>query len=68
MALPDPIDLLHRGLTRNVGCYLVETDDGIALFDCGPTPCIPNLEAGLAGRAPLPAGEPRSCPAMESRS
>ena len=33
-----------------MGCYLVETDDGIALFDCGPTPCIPALEAGLAGR------------------
>ena len=50
MTLPEPIDLLHRGLTHNVGCYLVETDDGIALFDCGPTPCIPNLEAGLADR------------------
>ena len=22
---------------RNVGCYLVDTDDGPALFDCGPT-------------------------------
>ena len=50
MTLPEPIDLLHRGLTHNVGCYLVETDDGIALFDCGPTPCIPALEAGLADR------------------
>ncbi len=50
MTLPVPIDLLHRGLTHNVGCYLVETDDGIALFDCGPTPCIPTLEAGLAER------------------
>ena len=37
----------HRS---NVGCYLVETDDGLALFDCGPTPCIPSLEAGLAER------------------
>ena len=50
VTLPAPIDLLHRGLTHNVGCYVVETDDGIALFDCGPTPCIPRLEAGLADR------------------
>src|SRR6478736_4201466 len=50
VSLPKPIDLLHRGLTHNVGCYLVETDDGLALFDCGPTPCIPALEAGLADR------------------
>ena len=45
-----PIDLLHRGWTRNVGCYLVETDDGLALFDCGPSPCLPALHAGLAER------------------
>ena len=50
VTLPVPIDLVHRGLTRNVGCYLVETDDGIALFDCGPTTCMPALEAGLTGR------------------
>ena len=46
---PDP-SILHRGLTHNVGCYLVETDDGIALFDCGPTTCMPALKAGLADR------------------
>jgi glyoxylase-like metal-dependent hydrolase (beta-lactamase superfamily II) len=50
VTLPAPIDLLHRGLTHNVGCYLVETDDGPALFDCGPTSCLPALKAGLAGR------------------
>lgn len=45
-----PIDLLHQGSTRNVGCYLVETADGTALFDCGPTTCLPALKAGLAER------------------
>jgi glyoxylase-like metal-dependent hydrolase (beta-lactamase superfamily II) len=50
MTLPIPIDLLHRGAKRNVGCYLLETDDGPALFDCGPTTCLPALKAGLAGR------------------
>jgi glyoxylase-like metal-dependent hydrolase (beta-lactamase superfamily II) len=32
-----------------IGCYLLETDDGAALFDCGPTTCIPALERGLEG-------------------
>lgn len=50
MTLPAPIDLLHRGATRNVGCYLVETSDGTALFDCGPTTALPVLKAGLAER------------------
>jgi glyoxylase-like metal-dependent hydrolase (beta-lactamase superfamily II) len=50
MTLPTPIDLLHRGATRNVGCYLVETADGPALFDCGPTTCLPALKSGLAER------------------
>ena len=45
-----PIDLLHQGAPRNVGCYLVETDDGTALFDCGPTTCLPALKDGLAAR------------------
>jgi len=45
-----PIDLLHQGMSRSVGCYLVETDDGPALFDCGPTTCLPALKDGLAGR------------------
>lgn len=33
-----------------IGCYLLETDDGLALFDCGPTSCLPALEQGLAER------------------
>jgi glyoxylase-like metal-dependent hydrolase (beta-lactamase superfamily II) len=41
---------MHKGYARNVGCYLVETDDGHALFDCGPATCIPALKAGLTER------------------
>lgn len=50
MTLLTPIDLLHRGERRNVGCYLVDTDDGVALFDCGPASCLPALKAGLGER------------------
>jgi len=28
--------------------YIVETDDGLALFDCGPASTLPGLDAGLA--------------------
>jgi glyoxylase-like metal-dependent hydrolase (beta-lactamase superfamily II) len=58
MTFQAPIDLLHRGAERNVGCYLVETDEGTALFDCGPATCLPSLKAGLASRE-LELGEIR---------
>jgi glyoxylase-like metal-dependent hydrolase (beta-lactamase superfamily II) len=45
-----PIDLHFAGRERAIGVYLVETDDGPALFDCGPTSTREALEAGLAGR------------------
>jgi glyoxylase-like metal-dependent hydrolase (beta-lactamase superfamily II) len=45
-----PIDLLHAGLPRSIGTYLLDTSEGLALFDCGPTTCVPALEAGLAER------------------
>ena len=45
-----PIDLLHGGAARTIGVYLVDTDDGLALFDCGPSSCLGALEAGLAER------------------
>jgi glyoxylase-like metal-dependent hydrolase (beta-lactamase superfamily II) len=45
-----PIDLHHRGVERVIGCYLVETRDGAALFDCGPTTCVGRLKEGLAER------------------
>jgi glyoxylase-like metal-dependent hydrolase (beta-lactamase superfamily II) len=46
---PDPIDLHHQ-TDGIVCCYLLETDDGLALQDCGPTSCLPSLKAGLAER------------------
>jgi glyoxylase-like metal-dependent hydrolase (beta-lactamase superfamily II) len=42
-----PIDLHHQG-PGIVASYVLETEDGPALFDCGPTTCIPALETGLA--------------------
>jgi glyoxylase-like metal-dependent hydrolase (beta-lactamase superfamily II) len=45
----EPIDL-HHGEPGIIGSYLLETEDGPALFDCGPTTCIPFLKAGLAER------------------
>ena len=44
----EPIDLHHQATEQVVGVYLLETDDGPALFDCGPTVCIPRLKEGLA--------------------
>jgi glyoxylase-like metal-dependent hydrolase (beta-lactamase superfamily II) len=43
-----PIDLLHNGIRFSVGCYVLHTADGPALFDCGPTVTIAALKAGLA--------------------
>jgi glyoxylase-like metal-dependent hydrolase (beta-lactamase superfamily II) len=45
----EPIDLHHLD-ERIVGVYLLDTLDGPALFDCGPTTCLPYLKAGLAAR------------------
>jgi glyoxylase-like metal-dependent hydrolase (beta-lactamase superfamily II) len=44
-----PIDLLH-GAERVVAAYVLDTDDGFALLDCGPSSCLPILRAGLAER------------------
>ena len=46
----EPIDLLHAGAARTVGVYLLDTSEGLSLFDCGPSSCIPALKAGLAER------------------
>jgi glyoxylase-like metal-dependent hydrolase (beta-lactamase superfamily II) len=46
----EPIDLLHLGAPKTIGAYLLETEGGLALFDCGPASCISVLEAGLAQR------------------
>jgi glyoxylase-like metal-dependent hydrolase (beta-lactamase superfamily II) len=44
------IDLRHQGAERVIGSYLLETEDGPALHDCGPTTCVGALEAGLRER------------------
>lgn len=44
---PQLIDLHHQG-EKVVGCYLLETEDGLALNDCGPTSTLPALKDGLA--------------------
>ena len=46
----EPIDLLHLGVPRTIGAYLLDTSEGLALFDCGPSSCLPALKAGLAER------------------
>src|ERR1700758_4101034 len=47
---PEPIDLHHLGREKIIASYLLDTDDGPALFDCGPTTTIDALKAGLAAR------------------
>jgi glyoxylase-like metal-dependent hydrolase (beta-lactamase superfamily II) len=47
---PEPIDLHHQGADRVIGAYLVDTDDGPALFECGPSSCLDALKTGLAER------------------
>jgi len=48
--MPEPLDLRHLGHERVIGSYLLETGDGFALQDCGPTTCVPELKARLAER------------------
>jgi glyoxylase-like metal-dependent hydrolase (beta-lactamase superfamily II) len=47
---PEPIDLHHLGRERVIASYLLDTDDGPALFDCGPATTVDALKAGLAVR------------------
>ena len=47
---PDPLDLRHLDRERVIGSYLLETEDGPALFDCGPTTCVERLQQALAER------------------
>src|SRR5207302_452167 len=46
----EPIDLRFLGEEGAIGCYVVETDDGPALFDCGPATTLDALRAGLRER------------------
>jgi glyoxylase-like metal-dependent hydrolase (beta-lactamase superfamily II) len=43
---PQPLDLLHQA-ERVIGVYLLETEHGPALFDCGPASCVPVLKRRL---------------------
>jgi glyoxylase-like metal-dependent hydrolase (beta-lactamase superfamily II) len=46
---PELLDLHHQGAERVIGAYLLHTDDGPALFDCGPSSCVPRLKEALGG-------------------
>jgi glyoxylase-like metal-dependent hydrolase (beta-lactamase superfamily II) len=46
----EPLDLAHLGRERVIGAYLLDTADGPALFDCGPSICVSTLRRRLAGR------------------
>ena len=46
----EPLDLRHVGRERVIGVYLLETEDGPALFDCGPTTCVATLKERLRER------------------
>jgi glyoxylase-like metal-dependent hydrolase (beta-lactamase superfamily II) len=45
-----PLDLRHLGRERVIGVYVLETPDGPALFDCGPSSCVEALKAELSAR------------------
>jgi glyoxylase-like metal-dependent hydrolase (beta-lactamase superfamily II) len=45
----EPIDLHHQE-AGVVGCYLLDTEDGPVLFDCGPATSVAYLKVGLAER------------------
>jgi glyoxylase-like metal-dependent hydrolase (beta-lactamase superfamily II) len=47
---PEPLDLLHLGRERVIGVYLLDTPEGPALFDCGPSTCVPVLKERLRER------------------
>jgi glyoxylase-like metal-dependent hydrolase (beta-lactamase superfamily II) len=47
----EPIDLHHQGDAGIIASYLLETEDGPALFDCGPSTAVPALKTGLAQRS-----------------
>ncbi|MDX6488467.1 MAG: hypothetical protein QOK13_1082 [Gaiellaceae bacterium] len=50
MAELAPLDLGFQGRDRVIGAYVLDTEDGPALFDCGPASSIPRLKDQLAVR------------------
>ena len=55
---PDLLDLHHQGAERVIGAYLLDTVEGPALFDCGPTTCLDRLKEAL-GELALELGDLR---------
>src|SRR6266550_951212 len=47
---PDPLDLHFQGAGRVIGSYVLETKDGPALYDCGPSSCSDRLHSALRQR------------------
>lgn len=47
---PDPLDLHHQGAEHVIATYVLETEDGPALFDCGPSSCLERLHSALRQR------------------
>jgi glyoxylase-like metal-dependent hydrolase (beta-lactamase superfamily II) len=45
-----PLDLQYFATPRVIGVYLLETDDGVALFDCGPSSSATSLKQVLVER------------------
>lgn len=43
-----PLDLEFLGVRRSIGAYVVDTADGLALFDCGPATTAARLRDALA--------------------
>jgi glyoxylase-like metal-dependent hydrolase (beta-lactamase superfamily II) len=50
MSCLELIDLHFGAAEQAIGVYVVDTDDGPALFDCGPSSTLDALEAGLAAK------------------
>lgn len=48
MSCLELIDLQFASEPQGIGVYLVDTDGGPALFDCGPSSTLDALESGLA--------------------
>lgn len=48
MSCLELVDLQFASEPQGIGVYLVDTDDGPALFDCGPSSTLDALESGLA--------------------
>jgi glyoxylase-like metal-dependent hydrolase (beta-lactamase superfamily II) len=46
----EPLDLLFGGNEHSIGVYLLDSRDGPALFDCGPSTTLPRLKDALRAR------------------